>query len=243
MMAPTRSRAPESKLSAPILALALCFAGVFCLSPLAVYLLWLAAVNRRPRPTVVSGPSDFLALVGGLSGFLIFGLLIFVTVMQSNTRYGFRGNGAQLRELWDREKVYWLVTAGAYIGVVGAGVTVGYVRRGRSLSVYGVDPDGVIAVIDTEMSDYDPPLKRTGYRWGDAIRMDPYPGLGHATVTVTTADASLVGEFDRRLRRALPLAAPSATTPAAWFHTAALGCSIGAVCSLGLVLVYVWVLR
>ena len=95
---------------------------------------------------------DFLALVGGLSGFLLFGLLIFVTVVQSNTRYGLRGNGAQLRELWDREKGYWLATAGAYVGMVAAAVIVGYARRGRTLSVYGVDPDGTLAVIDGEVA-------------------------------------------------------------------------------------------
>jgi hypothetical protein len=230
-------------LSAPILALALCFAGVFCLTPLAVYLLWLAGVNRRPRPTVVSGPADFLALVGGLSGFLLFGLVIFVTVVQSNTRYGLRGNGAQLRELWDREKGYWLATAGAYVGAVASAVIVGYARRGRTLSVYGIDSDAALAAIDHELSEIKATAKRIGYRWGDVLRLDPNRGLGHATVAITTPDAATADELDRRLRRVLPLAMPAATTPAGWFQTAALGCSIGAVCSLGLVLVYVWILR
>jgi hypothetical protein len=229
--------------SAPILALALCFAGVFCLTPLAFYLLWLAGVNRRPRPTVISGPADFLALVGGLSGFLVFGLVIFVTVVQSNTRYGLRGNGAQLRELWDREKGYWLATAGAYVGFVVASVVVGYARRGRTLSVYGVDPDGATAVIDAEVAELNPTWKRVGYRWGDAVRVDPNRGMGHATVAITAADAGMAGELDRRLRRALADATPAAATPAGWFQSAAFACTVGAVCSLGLVLIYVWVLR
>src|SRR5262245_15833948 len=94
---------PGVRVSDPMKAFAMVFAGVFCLTPLAMYLLWLAAVNRRDRPTVVSGVWDFIALVAGLSGFLIFGAPIAVLALQSNARYGLRGNFEQLRTAWNQE--------------------------------------------------------------------------------------------------------------------------------------------
>lgn len=230
-------------MSAPVLALALCFAGVFCLSPLAVYLLWLAGVNRRPRPTVVSGQSDFIALVAGLSGFLIFGSLLAVTVTQSNARYWTRGNFEQVRAAWDQEKGIWLMAAGSYVALVVTGAIVGYVRRKNTLAVYAADPDGVIAIIDAEVTAVSTGTARSGYGWGTLVRLEPNVGMGHATVRVTATDAGIAGELDRRLRAALPFATPAITTPAAWFHTAAIGCGIGAVCSLGLVFFYSWLMR
>ena len=41
--------------------------------PLAVYLLVLGHINRRPRPVLVSGAVDFIGLLFAGSGFLLFG--------------------------------------------------------------------------------------------------------------------------------------------------------------------------
>ena len=53
--------------------LVLCMVGAFCLAPLAIYLLWLAQITRRSRPTILGGAWDYAGLLIGLSGFILFG--------------------------------------------------------------------------------------------------------------------------------------------------------------------------
>ena len=72
--------------------LAICFCGVFCLIPLAMYLLYMARITRRDHPTPVSGAWDFAGLAVGLSGFIVFGGGLLLTLFQSNFRYWMRGN-------------------------------------------------------------------------------------------------------------------------------------------------------
>ena len=229
-------------MSAPILALALCFAGVFCLTPLSVYLLWLAGVNRRPLPTVVSGSSDFIALIAGLSGFLIFGGLLTVTALQSNARYWTRGNFEQLRTAFDQEKWIWLAIAGGYIAVVVFAVAFGMRRRRKSLAIYGVDIDGLVAKVFSSLA---PILDGVKYRgspsaYGHLYRIEPFYGMGHAVVRITANDRSESEEIERILRAELPQSPPAARSPAGWFHAVAVCCAIGALFSLGLVFFYIY---
>ena len=224
----------------PIKAFALCFAGVFCLTPLAVYLLWLAAVNRRARPTAVSGTWDFIALVAGLSGFLLLGAPIAITALQSNARYWTRGNFEQLRSAWNQERVTWLIVAGGYVASVATAVAVGTIRRKNTLAVYAVDHEGLARTINDEVAVTFGPIPQTGYAWEPHVRLEPFAGMGHALVRIASPDAAKAVEFERRLRDAIPLVAPAARTPAAWIQIAAIGCAIGAICSLGLVLLYAY---
>ena len=225
----------------PIKALALCFAGVFCLTPLAIYLLWLAGVNRRARPTAVSGTWDFIAILAGLSGFLLLGAPIAVTALQSNARYWSRSNFEQLRSTWNQEKASWLLVAGGYVAFVATAVAVGTTRRKNSLAVYAVDHDGLARTINDEVTATFGPVSQTGYSWEPHVRLEPFVGLGHALVRIPSPDAAKAIEFERRLRDVIPFVTPAAHTPAAWIRIAAVGCAIGAMCSLGLVIIY-WVL-
>ena len=225
----------------PIKALALCFAGVFCLTPLAIYLLWLAAVNRRARPTAVSGTWDFIALVAGLSGFLLLGAPIAITALQSNARYWSRSNFEQLRSTWNQEKVTWLLVAGGYVALVITAISVGTMRRKKSLAVYAVDHKGLARAINDEVAATFGTVSQAGYSWEPHVRLEPFAGMGHAIVRIVTPDAAKAVEFERRLRDAIPLVAPAVRTPAAWIQIAAVGCAIGAICSLGLVIIY-WLL-
>ena len=225
----------------PIKALALCFAGVFCLTPLAIYLLWLAAVNRRARPTAVSGTWDFIALVAGLSGFLLLGAPIAITALQSNARYWSRSNFEQLRSTWNQEKVTWLLVAGGYVALVITAISVGTMRRKKSLAVYAVDHKGLARAINDEVAATFGTVSQAGYSWEPHVRLEPFAGMGHAIVRIASPDAAKAVEFERRLRDAIPLVTPAAHTPAAWIQIAAVGCAIGAICSLGLVIIY-WLL-
>jgi hypothetical protein len=225
----------------PIKALALCFAGVFCLTPLAIYLLWLAAVNRRARPTAVSGTLDFIALLAGLSGFLLLGAPIAITALQSNSRYWSRSNFEQLRSTWNQEKVSWLLVAGGYVAAVATTVTVGLSRRQHTLAVYAVDPDSLARTIHDQLAATFGPIPQSGFSWEPHIRLEPFPGMGHSLVRIVSPDKAKAFEFERKLRGAIPLVSPAARTPAAWIHIAAVGCAMGSICSLGLVIVY-WLL-
>jgi hypothetical protein len=225
----------------PIKALALCFAGVFCLTPLAIYLLWLASVNRRARPTAVSGTWDFIALLAGLSGFLLLGAPIAITALQSNARYWSRSNFEQLRSTWNQEKVTWLLVAGGYVAFVATAVAVGTMKRKNTLAVYAVDHDGLARTINDEVAGTFGTLPQTGYAWAPHVRLEPFAGMGHSLVRITSPDAAKADEFERRLREAIPFVTPAAHTPAAWIQIAAIGCTIGSMCSLGLVIIY-WIL-
>ena len=72
--------------------LAICLCGVFCLIPLTMYLWWLARITGARHPKPISGPWDFAGLMLGLSGFVVFGGGLLLTLCQSNFRYWMRGN-------------------------------------------------------------------------------------------------------------------------------------------------------
>ena len=56
----------------------LIFIGVCCLFPLSLYFLFLASLHQRPRPTMISGVWDAIALFLGLIGFLLVGGTVLV---------------------------------------------------------------------------------------------------------------------------------------------------------------------
>lgn len=225
----------------PIKALALCFAGVFCLTPLAIYLLWLAGVNRRARPTAISGSWDFISLLAGLSGFVLLGAPIAITALQSNARYWSRSNFEQLRSTWNQEKVTWLLVAGGYVAIVTTAVTIGLTRRKNTLAVYAVNPDSLARTIDDEVAITFGPIPQAGNSWEPHVRLEPFPGMGHCLVRINSPDAAKAIVFERRLRDAIHHVTPAVRTPAAWIQIAAVACAMGSFCSLGLVIIY-WVL-
>lgn len=124
-----------------MLLLYLVFGGFACLFPLALYLLIIASLNNRPRPTMVSGSGDFLGLLGGLSGLLIVGGPLALAGLQDAWRraaargdlHGMAdavlGNDAPWRLLW---LAYGVATIFAAL--------LGWLRRRRTTLVYQIDP-------------------------------------------------------------------------------------------------------
>ncbi len=51
---------------------------LLCILPLTLYLTFLTVLNRRDRATIISGPWDFVAVLLGLSGFIILGGPLFL---------------------------------------------------------------------------------------------------------------------------------------------------------------------
>ena len=127
--------------------LVFCLGAVFSLAPLAIYLLWLATLNRRLHPTVLAGGWDFAALLGGLAGFILFGGGLFLSLLQSNARILFRGNVEAMRDAWGQENVTWVVTVAVYLLIVVGSVLLTLASRRRTLVVYNVDPGQFEAAI------------------------------------------------------------------------------------------------
>ncbi|MBA4064212.1 MAG: hypothetical protein C0501_10950 [Isosphaera sp.] len=222
----------------------LCLSGLVCLAPLAVYLLWLGLVTRRDRPTVVSGPWDFAALVAGLSGFLLFGGGLVLSVLQENVRYWMRGNFESLRRAWGDEKYTWMLLSVAYLLMVGGGVALALANRRRSLVVYNVDPDEFEADAAGVFERLGRPVARQGRVWAAGgtplFELDRFDGGRTVTFRWVAKDLALFREAERLLREAAGNS-PSDDNPATrWLMAAAGGAGFSAGVFFGLLMVYVF---
>ncbi len=204
--------------------LVVCLAAVFCLAPLGLYLLWLAVVNRRPRPTIIRGNWDFALLLAGLSGFILVGGGLLLSLLQSNLRFWMRGNFEALRDAWGQEQLTWsLIVAGYAILVIGGSVLALLARR-QTLFVYNMDPALLEATLAEACEELGRPVERRGNLWVGGIplfELEPF-AAGHAIVLRWLSDdVRLFEEVERRLRETLPML-PSRDNPAArWLMTAA----------------------
>jgi hypothetical protein len=206
-----------------------CIAGVVCLAPLAVYFLWLALINRRARPTVIAGGWDFTALLLGLSGFILFGGGLLLSLLQSNVRFWMRGNFQALRDAWGQEHLSWSVIAGLYLLVVGGGVGLTLLARRRTLVVYNIDPDEFEELVAEVFDQIGRPVERRGNLWvGTAPLFELEPFAHGRTVTLRwlSDDPHLFQEADRQLRLAAT-GAPTRDNPSArWLMSAAVGSGV-----------------
>jgi len=223
--------------------LVVCLAGVFSLAPFSMSLLWLAVLNRRGRPTVVSGAWDFAALVAGLSGFVLFGGGLLLTLLQSNARFLMRGNFEALRNAWGQEHLTWVTLVALYLVVVVGGAALTFAARRRSLAVYNVDP-GQFEVTLAEIFDHvGRPAERRGNLWSAGVALcdlDPFPAGRAVTLRWLSDDLRLFQEVERHLRDAAPsLGGGGEGPPARWCMSGAIGSlSIVVFCVVVLVFTY-----
>jgi hypothetical protein len=221
--------------------------GVLCLTPLALYMTWLGAVNRRPHPTALGGRWDLAALVAGLSGFILFGGALLVGTLQSNARLALRGNKEQFRSAFEQEKVAWALTAGGYLLVVGGWVTLGMLARSRMLSVYNIEREAAEEAVNAALAD----AGANGTRFGDvwtvdnraAIEIKSFHALRHATLRFLHIDRRLGEEVMRGLYKRLA-DTPGAENPAAaYFVSLSIGCLLTMLGCLGLIAYFLYLLR
>jgi hypothetical protein len=114
------------------------------LLPLAIYLLGLGFVNRRPQAVMVSGTWDFLGLVFAASGFLLFGGPGLLSSLNERWRvfwlFGRREAADPSGEdLWQ----FWIFLSVLYFIVVVAGVSYLLWRQRALTSIYNVEPGTV----------------------------------------------------------------------------------------------------
>jgi hypothetical protein len=114
--------------------------------PLAIYLLVLGYVNRRPRPLLVSGTLDFVGVLLAVSGFLVCGGPAVLSSLNERSRsFWLLGHtDSPLASAWPFAGVLLLV----YFLLVVAGSAVLLARQRRITSIYNVDPATVEAALE-----------------------------------------------------------------------------------------------
>ena len=199
--------------------------GLLCLPPLALYLVWLGSLNRRPRVTILAGSFDFLMLMAGLSGFLIFGAAMVLAALQSNARYAFYGDWERLDAARQREQFAWLAITVGYLLVLGGSIVYGMVARRSSLSLYNCDRADAEMVIEASLREIGLNPTRFGSTWSDNQRLleiDEFAAFRHVTVRIVVADEQLAQEIERALRKNAKAYPISSSPLSGWFQLTAL---------------------
>lgn len=220
--------------------LVLCLAAVFCFAPLAVYLYWLSKITRRLRPTVISGAWDFVGLLAGLSGFILFGGGLVVSLLQSNFRYWMRGNFNALRNQPDSDQIVWVLVAGGYLLLVFGLVALGLASRRRSLVIYNVEPAAFETILAEVCEHLNRPVERRGNVWASGeplFELDRFPRGRTVTLRWLSSNLALFQDVDRLVREAVRPLAPEENPFSQWFMAAAFGSGLSALACF-LLLVY-----
>ena len=226
-----------------------------CLTPLAIYLLYLAHLNGRTPPTLVPGPWDFGAVLLGLSGFLVLAGPLLLTLADSVWRgYAF-GSWAELRGVGRQEAVAGSLVAVGYLLVVGAGIAWLLRARRPVTAVYNV----AAATAETTLGEV---VEQLGYPWRRAegrveidtrkpvdpatpprffphetaaVQVTAFPTSGHATLRWSGEYDGVRPEIEAALPTALAVHAGRKNPVAGWL-------SLAAVSILGLMLLWLAVL-
>lgn len=192
-------------------------------------------VNRRDRSTVLAGTWDLAGVLGGVSGFIVFGGALLVFFSQSNARYAARGNWEQLKSAWEREQEAWMAVAGGYVLVAGGAAGLGLLARRDCLSVYNLERERADAVIDEVLIGLGVNATRYGNRWSDGkpvLDIDPFYGMRHVTVRVLHPDPQFRQEFERDFRKRLANEPVPENPVGSWFTSAAITCTMTIASSL-----------
>lgn len=222
--------------------LIICVAAVICLTPLAVYLRIIAALGQKERPTVVSGSWDFVGVVAGLSGFLLFGGIMFLVLWSSHFRWGLRGGFAALRTLWDQQAATWSVLAALYLIGVGLWIGIVLLSRWRSWVIYNVDVNSIEQLLVSTLAQQNIVVQQRGrlwYRGNEPVYEVEGPVRGGwALIRWLHSDRVLFEEVDRQIRSQIALLPPVTSNQAVlWLRAAASGLGVFSLTCLGM-LVY-----
>lgn len=219
--------------------LVLCVAGASCLTPLALYLFWLAQITRRDRPTMFAGRWDFVGLLFGLSGFILFGGGLILSLLQSNFRYWMRGNFESFRVAWGQEKVTWILLSCLYLVLVVGWIELMLSFRRRSLVVYNIDPSAFETMLIEVFEHLNQPIDRRGNLWfgkSPLFELDRFPRGQTVTLRWIADDELLFQEVERLLREAVRSQFSEENSITRWLMAAAIGAGFSAISCFGLVI-------
>jgi hypothetical protein len=118
------------------------------LLPLGIYLLYLGALHRRPRPVLLSGTWDLIGLLFAASGFLLFtGPGLLAALAERGHGLWSDGSGAAADGMAVR-RVGLFLSISYFVAVV-VGVVVMFQSRRRSTEVYNIDPEALDTALTT----------------------------------------------------------------------------------------------
>jgi hypothetical protein len=225
--------------------LSLCFAGLFCLAPVSFYLCWLASVNRRDRPTVVAGGWDFAAVLLALSGCLIAGGVLLLSLAANDGRLFTGGSFARLRETWGQQWAAWLFLLVGYAALLGIVAAAGAAKRRHSLAVYNLDADTAGRVVGTALERSGLGFAREGDLWVEDNPAQPggrrlveaktFHGTAHTTIRLLCPHDRQREEIERHLRSELASTDTGPGPAAPWFTSIASGSVVVVVGFVGLI--------
>lgn len=222
--------------------IAVCFAGLFCLAPLSFYLCWLAGVNRRAQPTVVSGLWDFVGVFAALLGFLLVGGAVLLSFVSNNGRLFTDGNADRLKMVFELQWLTWLVLLIGYTGLVLIVVAAGLRGRRHSLAVYNLDADAAERVIVAALERSGLPARRMGDLWVETaangrrlLEVKTFHGTAHTTIRLVCPHGRTREDIERHLRSELA-ATETAPGPAApWFTSTAIASVMVVLACVGMI--------
>jgi hypothetical protein len=157
------------------------FGGMACLFPLAAYLLYLAMINNRPHPTMLSGPWDFVGILVGTSGFWLIAGPAIMHIFHSRWRPALVRDDVGSGDL----SFVWIIPWMIYTLLVVGGSMLILWRRRHWTMVYNVEPrlfDAVLAQVFAR-------LRVTAVRIGNDIVIESQP-----TPTTREAPAAVPAE-------------------------------------------------
>jgi hypothetical protein len=199
----------------------------------------LARLTRRDTPTAVSGPWDFAGVLAGLSGFIVVGGGLVLSLFQSNFRFWMRGNLESLRAVWVQERTTWILFALAYLLVVIGCGGLALVGRRRTLVVYNVEPAAFETALVEVFEQLGRSVERRGNLWSGTAplcEVDAFVAGRTVTVRWVSEDVRLYEEVVRLLRAALAAVGTAENPVTHWLTAGAVGSGLLAVCSCGLLL-------
>lgn len=225
----------------------ICFSVLFCLAPASFYLCWLAGVNRRDKPTVVGGTWDFVGVLAALSGFLIAGGGLLLSLVSNNGQLFTDGNVDRLKMVFETQWMTWLSILIGYAALVGIAATVGAKGRKHWLAVYNLDADTAERVIDAALERSGLPARRQGDQWVEQtpggrrlVEAKTFHGTAHTTIRVVVPHDRQREEIERHLRSELAAAETGPGPAAPWFTSIAVGSVIIVVGIVGLISYFVF---
>lgn len=198
--------------------------SVVCLTPFVIYLFRICSLVRRHHPVILSGVWDFAGLLAGLSGFLLFGGALFLSIFHSDVRFAARGNFKMLQDSWEHERIGWVLTVFVYLLLVVAAMAWGFWQRRRSLVMYNVEPVVLEHTIEELFEQLGRKVERHGNSWfsGDPLfRIDSSDASQTATLRWLSEDLLLFQEVERHLRHTLPSLSSGENPTTKWLMSVA----------------------
>jgi len=149
------------------------FGALVFLFPVAAYFLYLAMLNSREHPTVVSGPWDFAGVLFATSGFLLAGGPSVMGAFYRNYRMAVtQGQMPRISRMIAEDDWYvWVTLWAAYFVVVVAGAVFMLWRRRSTTVIYNVDP----AAFDEALEQSFDQLHLASTRIGNRLAVCPAP--------------------------------------------------------------------